>query len=456
MRSLLVWFAIASLAFGGVAFEAGRRAEREYRAALGALGDHGRLALSIRSYRRGWLRSEAVTWVGPSALPDGAERTVRLVLHHQIDHGPFPLSLLTSGRFDGRPVLAYVVTVPTIEIEDAEEIAEVPIPVSLEALFTRSQGATLRIVALPDAAGFDDPELAGDWTSIRAETRVAYDGSQAAGEIEVPRIGFAGELGAFQLEGLRADFDLRRAPGAAALLTGRSRLGLGRLAFGEGAGAFSLRDLRIEQSSQLSRGAWSLGASGSFGRLTGGAPISDGGELLLRLDGIAVEPLAELQQAARRLELEGPAGEAATPVWLSAAGALWPRLMAAGPELEISRLRIATPDGELRMTFRAGIDPSDRARLANPLTTLPALEVDLELSLPEALLERWLARPRPVPTLGAAGGPWTNPAEAASRHVEAWLEHGYLARNRDRYVTSVRIRRGIARLNGRLVSIESL
>jgi len=454
MRILLVALVLAWLAVTGWAFESGRRAEQQHHSAVEALGRDGRFEVHVASYDRGVFGSEATIVIGPAELPEGEPSAARLVLTHRIDHGPYPLSYVASEEFDGQPILARVETVPTLELESEDAIEEIPLPLAMRALFTRRDGATLWMVPDPDAGALDDPELSGDWEAVYAEVAFDYDGSTVSGELEIPRVAFDGDDGSFRLEGLLVEFDFERVGASGPGYTGASRFRLDLLSIGGPEGTFSLRDLEVENSSEISQGSWSLQVNGSLGSVEGGEGRYGGGELAMRVGGIALEPLAELETIGAVVEAEGPASDAVKAELLGAAGALWPRLMAPGPELEISRLRIETPDGEIRLAFRAGVDPSDPAFLMHPIMSLPALELDLDLSLPRPVLEHWLASPRPLAEAGAA--PWAMPAELASQRVETWLEHGHLGVHDGSYVASVRVRRGTVRLNGRVVSFDAL
>jgi hypothetical protein len=298
---------------------------------------------------------------------------------------------------------------------------------------------------------------------MHADLAFAYDGSAWSGGIAVPRVAFDGEDTSFRLEDLVVALDMEEAAGASTrAFVGTSRLRLGLLSVDGPHGAFALRDLEISNASHVVGDTWSLQVDGSLGAVEeregpgAGTARVGGGELALRIGGLALEPLAELEAVGNVIEAEGPASDAAKAELLGAAGALWPRLMASGPVLEISRLRVDTPAGEIRAAFRAAIDASEPAYLASPLTSLPALEVDLELSLPQVVLEDWLASPRPVMEAGGEMPPWVAPAELASQRVETWLEHGHLGEHDGHYVTSLRVRRGVVRVNGRVVSFDSL
>jgi len=454
MRIALVALALAWLGVTGWAFEAGRRAEHEHRTLVEALGSEGGLEARVARHDRGLFASEATTVLGPAVLPEGATRTARLVLRHRIDHGPYPLAWIASGGFDGRPVRARVETVATLELEDETVIEEVPLPLVVRTVFGADGGAALTMTPDPDAR-FEDPELSADWAAVRAELAFGPGGADATGALVVPRVAFDGRDGAaFALEGLLVDFDVERADASVPVWVGASRLHVARLALAGPDGAVTLHDLALESTSDVTGGRWSMRLDASLGGSDGPDGRLDGGELVLGVSGLALGPLAELEALGAVMEAEGPASDAAKLELMTAAGALWPELMAAGPTVEIPRLRVATPDGEVRMAFRAGVDASEPALLVHPLTSLPALEVDLELSLPQAVLEGWLAAPRPV--LEADAAPWVMPAELASQRVATWLERGHLDRHEGRYVTTVRLRQGVVRLNGRVVSFDAL
>ncbi|HKJ24878.1 MAG TPA: DUF945 family protein, partial [Myxococcota bacterium] len=328
MRILLVALAIAWLSATGAAFEAGRRAEAEYRAAVEAL-TRDAVPVSLARYERGVFGSEAVIVLGPATLAEGEVSATRLVLRQRIDHGPYPFSWIASEAFDGRPIVARVEAVPTLEIEGPEVIEEVPLPVVVRALFTRGDRASIRLIPDPEADALDDPELSADWRAMHAEVGFAYDGSAISGDLAVPRVAWEREDASFRLEGLALALDLARAAGPAPAFVGRTRLRVGLLSVAGPDGGFTLRDLEMENGSEIGPGGWSLRVDGSLGaveeRAPGLAAVSrrvGGGELGLRLAHVDLEPLAELESVASVAEGEGPASDEAKAELLGAVVAL--------------------------------------------------------------------------------------------------------------------------------------
>jgi hypothetical protein len=461
------------------AWFAGRRVEEQYHVLLmGAEGVPG-LALATPRYERGLFHSELVTVIEPVAIePDGAAwpadsappepavsaGTVRMVLHHVVSHGPYPPSWLRSEDFDGAPILAHVVTSPTLEIETAEALEEIVLPLAFESRFTRADGGMIRLRPDPARTDFEDPELDGDWTELEARLDFAYDGARFDGLLEVPRIVFDGEAGSLRIADLFYRFAYERVGEALAqpLYVGGSQLRLGALVVEAEGERFELRDLEIEDTSDVADESWSLQVRGSLDRVGGDETRLGSAELDYRMAGLALEPLAELAALVANLEDEGVDAAAVKAEAMGALGALWPRFMAAGPELEVRRFRLFTPDGEIRMALRVAVDASEPALLKHPLMTLPALEVDAELALPEKLVEHRLAASSPSlenPPTGLSGpdGPaWFAAAATANRSLEDWLARGLVERHGGSYVLSVRMRRGALRLNGRVVSLDAL
>jgi len=456
MRRALQVLALLGVGFALISWEAGRRAEGELRALVEAMDGESPISVAVDRYERGIFRSHAVTTVAEPEGPFAGAQRVRVRLRHEIDHGPLPLSYLRSEDFDGTPIVARAATAATLEREGAEEIEEMALPLSIESLFRRDGSAIVWIVADPELAGAGEPAVSGDWEELYAEFAFRYDGSKLSGELEVPRIEVKGEGGAFALHDLRYVFDYERISEVGPIYVGESQVHLGLLRVEAEGEVFELRGLELRDESGVEGSTWSVLVQSSFDRLRGGGRTHGPGDVELRLSGLALEPLAELGELGRRLESEEAGGEAAGTEVMLAMGALWPRFMAAEPSFEMPRLRLVTADGELRMALRLGVDTSEPMFLAHPMTSLPALEFDAELSLPETLLHRWLATPRPVMEVGSEMAPWVAPAEMASQRVAAWLERGYIQRQGESYALAVRVRKGAIRLNGRVVSVDQL
>lgn len=471
-----VWVGVLVCAFvAGVPWWAGRGIEARYVAFFEDAEGSVPFAVDTSRYERGLFVSEVVTVLEPVASdpalagagPGEAleafvepEPAMRLVLRHEIAHGPYPLAWLRAGGFDGSPVLAFVTTRPVIEIETAEAVEEIALPVVMESRFTREAGASIRLLPDAEAETFQDPELDADWRDTFAQLDLDPDGSRVQGRLAVPRLRFDGDPGALRLAGLDYRFAYDRVGEVLAqpLYVGGSQFRLATAVVEADGERFELHDLEMHDQSDVVDAAWSLDVSASLGRVGSPERFYGPAELDYRMAGLAVEPLAELGALAAAIEDGEAAPDARKAEALGALGALWPQLMAAGPELEISRLRFVTPDGEIRLTLRVGVDPSEPALLQNPFMTLPALEVDAQIALPARLIE---GRPLvSAPVLGALSNPaapsgppaWLAGALAAQGGVEDWLAQGLVERHGESFTTSLRVRQGALRVNGRVIT----
>ena len=99
MRRTLQVLALLCLALTLVSFEIGRRAERELRTAVAGLSGPLPFELVVERYERGVFRSRAET-VLRDRWPEPGEPALRLRLHHEIAHGPYPAAYVRSRDFD--------------------------------------------------------------------------------------------------------------------------------------------------------------------------------------------------------------------------------------------------------------------------------------------------------------------------------------------------------------------
>lgn len=446
---------------------AGRRIESEHRAFLAEADMGPFLRVASRSYERGWFTTKAVTVVEPVRAEgdvDAEEPIVRFRFDHEIGHGPYPTAWLRAAGFDGSPIAAHVETRPRIEIETADAVEEIELPMVSNARLARDGSGALRITPDPEWAAFEDPELDADWEDTFAELTFTPDRAHLDGTIEVPRIEFDGEVGTLRVSDLRYRFAYDRVGEVLnqPLYTGGSHFQLGSVVAEVGGERFELRDLDFQDSSDQRAGAWSLEVNGSLGSLAGGDVRIGPAELDYRMDGLALESLARIGEIAADLEDDAIDPDLVKAQMMGVVGQVWPTLMAAEPEFEISRFRLVTQTGEIRMSLRVGVDASEPAMLQHPLTTMPALEVDAQLSLPEALVSGWLAQPPALealvapPSPDAAGPPpWLAAAAGAQQGIQMSLQRGWIQERGDRYVTQLRMRKGALRVNGRVVSLDS-
>ncbi len=480
MRRLLLPLGIAWALVTLVPWWAGREIEARYEALLESAESPPAFAFETTRYERGFFSSRATTVVEPvlqtppASAPDEA---VRMVLEHRIFHGPYPLAWLRAAAFDGTPALAWATSRVTLEFEDEETIEVVELPVVVESHVSRSGDGTIRLRPDAEAALFEDPELHVDWDGTEAELAFNGDGSQFDGRFAVPLVRFDGEEQKLRLAGLEYGFAYERDPEVgdlsnAPFFVGGSHFALRTFVF-EGRngrnGRFELHDLAWSDSSDVVEGAWEIEVEASLDRV--GDPSRPYGpmELDYRMAGLALEPLVEFatlaadlqeDEAAELAPTAGPAvAEAMKAELVGALGALWPKLMAAGPVAEVPRFRLVTPEGEIRASARIGVDGSQPNLLVHPLMTIPAVELDLELALPVPVFEAWTAPSVPSFELtdrtdrpDAGSGPMGMPDLPFAKGGPAdWIARGWVERHGESYVTSLRMRGGALRVNGRVV-----
>jgi len=455
MRVMAGLIAAGLLAASALPWAAGMRAERAYRDALDGIPasyPSAQVEVTAGPYERGWLRSRATTVVRPVQAVAPGER---LVVHHEIEHGPFPPGHLREAGWSSGPVLARAVSTAVWEADGAEGEAGVALPVRLVAVLSK-QGASLALRPDPERAG---RAVAGgvevDWEGMLLEAHVAPGADALSGELVVPWLAVGDGEPAFRLADLGWTFDYRRLHPGSDLYAGEGRVRIGRLEARAGGSHFLLRGLEMGDTSHGADDTFSIEVDGALESVRQDARRIGPVAWALAANRLATEPLAVLSALSRRPEDGAEAAAAAQAELVARMGELWPAFMGPGPEIVLSRLLVEMPEGELRMALRVAVDGSQPALLAHPLATLAALEVDAELAVPDRLLHDWLesgALADPAGFEAAPGGTWS----AAARRMESLLQQGVLQRHGEHYTAELRVRQGVLRVNGRILPLSAV
>jgi hypothetical protein len=437
----------------------GTQAQRAYQNLLRAAGEALPGATVIFSrYDRGWFRSTANTeW----AL--AASGTQRLRLDSRIDQGPF-----TWFSRAGFPVLARVQT-------RAEWIGTaVQLPPLLVTTNISTDGSAVGRLLVPatDRPRRDDIHWLRN-TDLTGTVHFSPAAPTVLVEIDLPAVALITPTGPLaQVTDARLRSDLRGWTGG--LYTGTTRLTIGAARLG---GSGTEPTQASSTATEPRRQPLPTGLPGTPPAAPAGAALhglvidltqtpsdrnldvqlqAQADDLQLRgqnyrtaqvgisarsLDGASlidvIEAIQTLSSDTRTPALRGLVG-------LTLVTRLLPRLLAAGPRLDLDPVRLDTPDGPVNLHLRvaapaAGDGSANRG--SNALTWLTAITAEGAVSLPESVARDWLG-PADQEHRGPAGQP-----------LDRWLDEGWVAARDGQVSSTVRLADGVLVVNGRILPL---
>ena len=439
----------------------GLEAEKHYRALHQRLRSESLGSLDVHeSFERGWLHSTAETQVSTGA---GGWITLR----HTIKHGPLPLAELLDGRR------------PRDWIVSSVETEYSPTPESLPWLAQALAGeALVQVQTTLHADGHSTSELRSPalrnealglvWHGATGRVHIPRTLESASGSIESAGLELKREGRTIRVGSLAAQFDATLS--AQGLPLGDASISLGSLevsASRRGSVLLSARNWLLTQSSRedeehVLQMRLTLRLE-DFTRQNERFGPAEVALVLNNIDAVALQRLRGRHRVASEARL---APEQRRIVMAAAIIESLPLLLARSPGLELTRLRIQSPSGELSAAAKLSFDGDQIAALLDPSLLQQALNASAEFRVPAQMvdygMDAYLETLLPVPELGNASAV---PERALRRLRLTQVRKQLLQRltaakvfTREGYFFAARLeyRDGQVLLNGQAVDRDSL
>lgn len=420
---LIILIALAALLGPGLI---GKAAEKIIDQELNyAVGRSPRVELVSRDYERGWFSSTINTTLalnGEQYLQaardftgeDNVEQPV-MIIDGSVKHGPFPASLV--------PSLATSRTKVTLQAGD-EHVFE--LPGEIRTKFGFGGGGSAHYLAEEMHESFEDGTLDAQWEG--ADVRVDFNAG-------LSKLYTTGELGAFVVQGSDGSF-----VGGPVKLQASQRktehglwLGDGELHVDELSVSsplenldYTVKDLSLRTDASLAQDKVTYLVNMEAGEIKGG-PLGDVSALLKMT-------LSDLDAPALGKLMEATAGGAENMAGLTGQVQA---LLAGGPELDLSELRIKTAEGELLLSLNLELPEAESAQ---QVSLSPALLTQLvgeaSLRIPQGILKR-------LQTL----------SPQLSQSVQMLVAGGFLKSEGTLYVMDAAYNRGMLTVNGAPIPI---
>lgn len=336
------------------------------------------LAVELAGFERGWFSSQARYRLLLQA-PEGDEPGLEVFVNDHIEHGPLPLSRLTSFRW--WPVMA----VSHAQLEQGEALAELfaasagrpPVTLASSVSYTNRITGELQVAPL-NWPGEQSATFSG--LSAVYATDTAGDGLKLSGRVDSVEL-----KGQANISLVGMDFVLDRQRDASGLYLGSGRLELDQLAaVVDGRPALSLSEMVQSDVTRLDADGARMEMTYRIGSVNYGANrlgSMDMGWTLSRLDPQSVLDLAAIYNSALLGDIEQQ-----PQVLSEQLEAALGQLLEGQPRVSLDNFSIRTTNGESR--FSLGLD------LDRPLS----LELPTEVLVPQLIdrLEAKLVLSKPM------------------------------------------------------------
>jgi uncharacterized protein YdgA (DUF945 family) len=355
--------------------------------------------------------------------------TVRSVIHH----GPIcGMNCFGLARVDSR-----------FEFSDQSDpalmkalAAATPLSIQSQLGFFGGGSSTLSSPAVSDIALTDGAHLT--WGGAAATFSYARHYDSYAMHLAAPNAGYTGVDGS-HMEVTAAVLDTRSTRALRSLYLGDSSLKFGRLALARAAGAasFSMSDVHSESHGTASQGFMSLSSKTGIGAIVTAPVTFNAVHFDFTFRHLDMESLEHLTAAMRETNADSASAPAERAGKILAVfkqqGAA---LLLHQPEMAIDRVSVATADGAALLTGwvrLSDLASTDSAAGADPAAVMQKLDVELDLTLDDAMLKHF-------PGAG----------ENADARIQVLTDQGLVTRENGKVRTKILFHHGQTTFNGKV------
>ena len=395
MRTVLIIIFVLLIATLGLPYFFGMKAEHEYNNLIETVSKFENLEIVSKSYKRGWLKSSAETTF---SINEGEEPPFKIIEEDTIYHGPIPIGLLSKGKVNLKPVMAVIETKAEIMTDTEEQYAglinSLPQLNFETSLALGGQGTT--IVSAPGIDRKLEDGKTLNWSGLNGVINFTPDLTEVSSDINSSNIEIEDDTFRVHISGVEINSNLNYPASNYTNPLGDIDVKIEEFSSeGKDEGErnkVTLTNLQFtgftNQNGNLFNHTHSLG----FDTLIVGGNSYGPGIYELELRNINKVAFEEIQRELNENQSTRESATASEALWAQIMKAL-PQLLESSPEIEITKLRIQTGDGELlghALISLNGDDLNNPELAANPLFLLAAVKAEVKLSVSKPLLENLL------------------------------------------------------------------
>lgn len=364
---LVALIVLLAAAAGGAPVWFGIQAESLYNERMAELQKEG---ITSVSYERGLFSSTAETKFQPPGFP------VAVTGKHQITHGPIDWSRGVDALF--APVLALVDSELTASVAMPGKPA-LPLGLPPVTLHTTIDMEGNGQAALESPAG---KKGAVDWKAVSGEIGFSADGKSLTANIRIPEIGVAAPLGKAVISGVTIDANLQEAPSGNSV--GDANIAIAKAALEP---VFRMEGFSLRTSSREAAGNLNASARYRLNAVHVGPEQFGPAQLELEVRKLDAKTMAKLDKTLKELQQRQIPEEQRAMIMTGHLLDLVGDLAAKAPELELTKLSVKVPAGEIAGRGKVVVDGSNMNVKQNPMLLVNALSAEGEIRVPAAVLE---------------------------------------------------------------------
>lgn len=401
-----------------------------------AAEESGAATVIAESYDRSWFsaegrhrivfnpetRKQLEDFTGDSGFGDQPA----LIVDTVIDHGLIPIGALSRGSGSIAPGLAN--TVSTFKF-DTGKGKVIDLPGKLVNKFGLNGASDSHYLLQAGSAAFAEGAATLTWTDtdIHATANAGATDISVAGDIE--SLSLKTSDGQMEIDGM--DFSATQNRNDFGFVTGNTRLVLGSLSANDGAAqSIDVTDLQLDGESALNGDDAEFDFTMSMADLDGPGFTDIAVDIEMEMRKIDARSFQKVIEVLRETRQSGNTGNALNQAYPSIEADIM-KIAAGGPSIDIKKLNIKLPQGDVETRLKLELGESD----PNQEMSIPGLMMSTtgsaDIAIPKPLLDMLKA---------------TNPQ--AEQGAAVMIGLGYLVLKDDRYTMSAEYKGGLLSING--------
>ena len=345
----------------------GMQAEQAYKRSLEEVTKDGQVAITNPSYERGWLDSTAEATYTVSGTP------ISLTATHKIYHGPIPF----DGEMEFKPVLALIVSQANLNLP-----APLKVPPLTGKTIIHLEGDSETHIAM---AGGSSTEAAGSsitWQGLSGDSTTSADMKQMTLKVILPLLQVNSATQKFSLAQAKIDANLHE--GVSGLTTGSLAYSIDKLSGVTETDTMAINGLVLAMSSSEAAGNLNADIDLKIQSFSNTTSNYGPGQVNIKIRNLDAATLVKYQNEMRALQAKKLPAEQMPSMFMGKMLALLTSLSKKAPEMEISKLSLKMPDGEITGHGKLVLDGSKTDISENPGLLLMALSGEGVLLVPKS------------------------------------------------------------------------
>jgi uncharacterized protein YdgA (DUF945 family) len=460
MRVVLIILLLLIVAVGITPYWFGMEAEKTHERIVKELWESWNVDVKLKNYKRSWLSSSAETAL---AISSGNQKLGSVIVKEGISHGPLPLKELFSGNFRLQPVQAIIYSTVKITTENQNELvdllAKFPAAESNTTIFMSGNGESQ--LSVPSFSHMRKEKNGSmRWEGLKGRITFSPNFRELTTSMESPGLTAKNDDFVLSIKNIDMMADLYTDAGGLYSPLGNVMLKVGLIDIEkkQAKKRLSVENIKLTGLTEVSNSnlnsTHSLGFAGfradgvNYGR--GSYEIA-----IRRIDAPAWGRLQKTLKNAQKVN--GPDEERSLMVFGKIIEIL-PDLLKKSPEIELTKLSLETPEGELLGRARVIIDGSKPELIKNPFFLLSSINAEAHISIPAPFFEsmlRNLARNNLIAELEERGYDIPSNREineltrsAAAQELQSLIEQGIFVVEEDNLKLIATYKQGELKLNG--------